>query len=309
MTESVQPYFPSQVVFMIDKYTTFTVDEVNQRAFLKIAPNAIVMQAIYVMKKFPYAISGTPQSKYPVQLLLQYPGLDCFYATYWKFARNSMNYFPSHWLTNDSFEIKNYITFEATMIHSNDSPRDEDYWYSSKTCVLYTQETVPCEEIFFKKNTDIPVRSTKTVEGVHGLHVKVTNYEVLSIGNINETIFKSMPTNWLIACRDLDLDIVYDRQSVILKLNQSVEIKVHLVTPPHSIDGNDTVIIEWKPIYPTKALTWTPKTLSFNQENFHKDQILTFTRVEDSSRTIFSPFFSGGGFPRISPNDRSIQID
>lgn len=309
MVESVQPYFPSQVVFMIDNYTTVTVDEVNQRAFLKIAPNAIVMQTIYAMKEFSYAIPGTPQSRYPVQLFVQYPGLDCFYATYWKYAENTMNYFPSHWITNDSFEIKNYIAFEAKMIHSNDPPRGEDYWYSSKTCVLYTQETVPCEEIFFKKDTDIPVRSTKTVEGVHGLHVKVTNYKVLSTGNINNTIFKSMPSNWATSCRDLDLDIVYNRQSVILKLNQSVKIKVRLITPPHSIHGNDTVIIEWKPIYPTDELTWTPKTLLFNQENFRKTQILTFTRVAHGSRTIFSPFFSGGGFPRISPNDRSIQID
>ena len=49
------------------------------------------------------------------------------------------------------------------MIHSNDSTENEDLWYSNDTCRIPVREVVPCEDVYFKKNTDIPLRFVQVV--------------------------------------------------------------------------------------------------------------------------------------------------
>lgn len=112
-------------------------------------------QILYALKKFPYPAPDSPQLKYPVQLNVFYPWFECFYATYWKYGKNTVNSFPSHWLNNGSFEIRNYINFNDAMIHSDNAPKDEDYWYSSKICTLNTGQKIPCEQIYLKKNIGV----------------------------------------------------------------------------------------------------------------------------------------------------------
>ncbi|CAF4881500.1 unnamed protein product, partial [Rotaria magnacalcarata] len=43
------------------------------------------------------------------------------------------------------------------------SSQDEDYWYANVTCRTNPGSIYPCEEIYFKKNTEIPLRSTKVI--------------------------------------------------------------------------------------------------------------------------------------------------
>ena len=44
------------------------------------------------------------------------------------------------------------------MIHSNNSSPDEDYWYANEKCEIQDGSKPPCQEIYFKKNTEIPLR-------------------------------------------------------------------------------------------------------------------------------------------------------
>jgi hypothetical protein len=164
--ESVQPYFPPQIVFSIDNgQTIIAIDEINQRAYQSVTYSFDpIPQISYALQHFPYASSDSPQSKYYVQLLLGYSSLEpCVYATYWKYAGNYFNAFPSHWLNGSSFEIKNYLNFTYKMIHSNTSSPDEDYWYTNETCEIQDGTQPPCQEIYFQKNTEIPLRLTQVV--------------------------------------------------------------------------------------------------------------------------------------------------
>jgi hypothetical protein len=261
------------------------------------------------MKQFPFAIPDSPQSKYYVQLLIDSPPLGCMYGTYWKYGGNTFNSFPTHWLNGSSFEIKNYMNFNNEMIHSSSSSDDEDYWYSNVTCRVYTGETYPCEEIYFKKNTEIPLRSTRVTRiGWDVLQLK-TNYQIISIGKPDEKYFDSIPKNWSLTCRDVMLGLLYYPQSTKIDLNQSVKVEIWLITPPHRINGNDTVVIQWKASESSDSLTWIPTELSFNSDNFQERQTLTITRVKNGPQIKIIPSFNGGGFDLVPPQIYPIYIE
>ncbi|CAF4005059.1 unnamed protein product, partial [Rotaria sp. Silwood1] len=92
-------------------------------------------------------------------------------------------------------------------------------------------------------------------------------------------------------------------------LNQSVKVQVWLITPPHRINGNDTVSIQWQATECNDCFTWTPKQLYFNSENFHERQTLTITRVKDGLKTKLIPTFYGGGFDLVIPDLYPIYIE
>ncbi len=75
------------------------------------------------------------------------------------------------------------------MIHSNKDTGDEDYWYANETCQIYTSEIFPCQEIYFKKNTDIPLRSAEVVRRNWDLFHEITEYNLISIGKPDEKLF------------------------------------------------------------------------------------------------------------------------
>jgi hypothetical protein len=173
--ECIQPYFPPQIVFSPDSgQTIITIDEINQQAY-----SFTGRQTSFVMKHFPYAVPDSPQSKYYVQLLVELPSNWCVYGTYWKYGGNPYNSFPSYWVNGTSFEVKNYLNFNYQMIHSNDSSIDEDYWYADVTCQVQTVQTYPCEQVYFKKNTQIPLRSTRIVRRGWNIVQETTAYTII----------------------------------------------------------------------------------------------------------------------------------
>jgi hypothetical protein len=104
------------------------------------------------------------------------------------------------------------------------------------------------------------------------------------------------------------IGLLYYPQTVKIDLNQSAEVQVWLITPLHRINGNDTVIIQWKPSECTDCFTWTPKQLAFNIENFQERQILTITRVKNGSQTNLIPIFHGGDFESVPADVYPIII-
>jgi hypothetical protein len=303
--ECAQPYFPPQIVFSPDNgATTFAIDEINQRAYTSIG-----RQTAFVMKHFPYADPDSPQSKYYVQLLVEFPPLNCLYGTYWEYGGNIYNSFPSRWLNGNSFEIKNYMNFYYEMIRSNDSSLNEDYWYSDGKCQTSNGETYPCEEMFFQKNTQIPLRLTRVARIGWEIRQSTTYYKIISMGKPDDHYFDPMPKNWSLTCLDVMLGVLYYPQTSKIDLHQSVKVQVWLITPPHRINGNDTVIIQWKSEEFNDCFTLSPKELYFNGKNFHERQTLTITRVKNSPTTTLIPIFNGGGFDLVTPKVYSIFIE
>ncbi|CAF2808597.1 unnamed protein product [Rotaria sp. Silwood2] len=81
--DCTQPYLPPQIVFSPNNgLTTIAIDEINQRAYQKVTLSSYASDIAVVMKHFPYAIPDSPQSKYYVQLLANFPPLSCLYGTY-----------------------------------------------------------------------------------------------------------------------------------------------------------------------------------------------------------------------------------
>ena len=309
-SDCVQPYFPSQIVFSPDNgLTTIAIDEINQRAYQKVASSSPASITSYVMKHFPYAIPDSPQSKYYVQLLVEYPPLNCLYGTYWTYGGSIYDSFPSHWSNGTSFEIKNYMEFYFPMIYSNGSSPDEDYWHSNITCRTDSGQTYPCEEIYFKKNTEIPLRLTRVGRAGWTVRQFTTVYKVISTGEPDEKYFDSIPQEWPSVCRDTNLGILYYPQTSKIDLKQSSQVQVWLTTPPHRINGNDSLEIQWKPTDCIDCFTWTTKQLIFHSENFHEKQTLTITRVKDGPKTTLIPSFNGGGFDVVSTQLYPIYIE
>lgn len=305
---SIQPYFPSQIVFSANG-AFFAIDEINQQALVVFHMQQPLIRYNYVMKHFPYAIPDSPQSKVYVQLSYIFPINACFYGTYWQYGGNTFNIFPSHWLKNEtSFEIQNYVQFNSTMIHSKDAPTGEDYWYSTDVCHLNNGSQYPCEQIYFQKNTEIPLRLVRATQQQSASYPSTINFQVLSIGKVNQTYFDTIPKNWSLTCIDEMLQLLYNPQSLPVSLFENAQIQVWLRTPPHIINGNDTVSIQWNADQCADCLTWEPATIYFNSRNFHEKQILTVTRFKDGPKSILKPTFVGGGFDRLRTDDYSIII-
>ncbi|CAF1333953.1 unnamed protein product [Didymodactylos carnosus] len=84
-----------------------------------------------------------------------------------------------------SFEISNYLKFKYDMIHSESSNTD-DYWYSNETCRCDDGKQYPCQEIYFKKNTDIPIKTVEVVRQGWNVVQRTTTYDIISIGDLDD---------------------------------------------------------------------------------------------------------------------------
>jgi hypothetical protein len=306
-----QPYFPPQIVFSPDNgQSIYAIDEINQRAYTTLKYGASGRTTSFAMQHFPFAIPDSPESKYYVQLLIDSIPFDCSYGTYWQYGGNIYNAFPSHWWVNrTSFQIKNYLEFKYQMIKSDKFTNDEDYWYANITCEVDGGATYPCEEIYFQKNTDVPLRSTGVVRRGWSIVQEIINYQIISMGKPDEKYFDSIPKNWSLICRDVMLGLFYYPQTTKIELNRGVDVQIWLITPPHRINGNDTVTIQWNSNECKDCFTTSPKELSFNIANFQKKQTLTITRVKEGPKTTLIPTFNGGGFDLVTPAIYPIFIE
>ncbi|CAF1263730.1 unnamed protein product [Adineta ricciae] len=307
--QGAQPYFPPQILFFANENTLYAIDEVNQRAYKSASPSIKQSETAYALKNFPYAIPDSPQSKHYVQLLEGFPNIGCIYGTYWEHGGSTFNAFPSHWQNVTSFEIKNFIDFKYPMIHSTNSSVYEDYWYSNQTCHPEGPDDVPCEEIYFRKNTDIPVRFTQVIETPWEVRQFTTEYLVISVGEPDDKYFKSIPKDWAVTCRDVMLGVSYQPQTVKINLNESVNIEVWLPTPPHRINGSDIASIRWKADECSNCLTWMPNEMTFTEENFQERQTLKITRLKKSPTLKLVPIINGGGFDLVPVKNYTIAIE
>ena len=160
-----QPYFPPQITFSTyENKAIYAIDELNQQAYRSYVIDSTLTEYSFAMQPFPFAIPDSPESKYYVQLKLDSPSNICNYGTYWKYGDYLGSAFPSHWNFNDSsFKIDNFVNFRYEMIHSNNNTGDEDYWYANEICETDTGEKFPCQEIYFKKNTEILLRTAQVI--------------------------------------------------------------------------------------------------------------------------------------------------
>lgn len=109
-------------------------------------------------------------------------------------------------------------------------------------------------------------------------------------------------------CRDVMLGLLYYPQSTKIVLNQTVEFPIWLSTPPHQINGNDTLHIQWRSVRCTDCFSIQPDYLNFNIKNFQEKQKLFITRIKDGPSATFIPTFNGGGFDLAPPQLFSIEI-
>jgi hypothetical protein len=309
--QTAQPYFPPQIVFSPgDDEIIIAIDEINQRAYTTYPVTPSLTVFAYVLKHFPYAPTDSPESKYYVQLVNLSSPNSCAFGTYWKYGGDVSNSFPSHWVNGTSYEIKNYMNYSYEMIHSNESLQNEDYWYSNEKCQDDTKQTYHCQEIYFKKNTDIPLRFIEVRRASEGKIIRVTtDFIIRSIGKPDDKYFNSISKDWFNMCRDDDLGVLYYPSAVRIYLNESETVQVWLQTPPHQINGNDTVYIQWNATQCADCFTWTPKQFIFNDRNFQEKQTLKITRVKDADLTTFLPILYGGGFDLVTPDTYPLIIE
>ncbi|CAF3948054.1 unnamed protein product [Rotaria sp. Silwood2] len=262
------------------------------------------------MKDFPYSIPDSPQSKHYVQLLVSFSPSDCMYETYEKYGGNFFNSFPLHWYHNStSFKIENYVKFDYEMVHSTNNTRTEDYWYSNVKCRVCGTKLYPCDEIYFKRSTDISIRRIQSEDG--SCVQQITTYKVISMSKSDESLFDTIPKSWAYTCRDVTLGVQYEPQVLTIELHRSSTVQVWLNTPPHRIHGNDTVIIEWQTSNLSTCIdcaTLQPERFIFNSTNFEKRQELVINRVK-AGEVIFVPIFHGGGYDMVLPSGYPIYIE
>ncbi len=133
------------------------------------------------------------------------------------------------------------------------------------------------------------------------------NYTVISIGKPDDKLFEKIPKNWIDNCTDLNLGLDFILPSPIIKLNKSAKVQIRLTSPPHQVQGNDTMTLQWQ-VDETSSdckncITWEPKQFYFNIDNFHQYQTMIVTRIKDGSETTIRPIMNGGGYEKARAFD------
>ena len=308
-TETAQPYFPSQITFIKEeagRNYTYAIDEINQRAYYTQTVDFPDQLHVYAMKHIPYTTPDSPQSKYYVMLEV-YQKEFCQYTTAWQYGGVTEEYLPSHWFDEGKLQIGNYVMYAYEMIHSHTNASNEDYWYSSVNCTLDSGDPWPCEEMFFKKDTDIPLRYRYIVDTPMQNYQFTHTYHIISIGKPDDRLFQTIPQNWMDNCTDLNLGLDFDYPTATVHLHESIVVGIRLLSPPHRVNGNDTMILRWE-VYKDHSdcidcITWEPKEFYFNIENFHQFQNLTVTRVKNGPQTTIRPLKQGGEYEKLRPFD------
>ncbi|CAF3177850.1 unnamed protein product [Rotaria sp. Silwood2] len=70
-------------------------------------------------------------------------------------------------------------------------------------------------------------------------------YDVISMDKPDDSLFDSIPKDWQYNCKDVMLGLLYYPQTSKIVVGQSSGVEIWVITPPHRINNNDTVIIEW----------------------------------------------------------------
>ncbi|CAF4117741.1 unnamed protein product, partial [Rotaria magnacalcarata] len=191
--QCAQLYFPLQVTFSIDNdhQTIMAIDLVNQNSYQISQERGYA----FVMKNFPYTIPDSPESKHYVVVI---------HPTVVVMVR----------FGDMDFAHSVHIQTIGIIIHStNHMNETEDYWYADEKCSLYSEAEYPCEEIYFIKNTEIPLRTTRVVHrGLDILQV-VTNYENLSIGKSDEELLDKILKDRAYNCQDITLGFEHDPET------------------------------------------------------------------------------------------------
>lgn len=104
---------------------------------------------------------------------------------------------------------------------------------------------------------------------------------IISVGKPDDKYF-DIAEGWTDNCFDVNLEVLCNPQSTKIDSNESVKVQVWLSTAPHQINGNHMVHIRWNAAECTDCFTLEPTQISFNSENFHEQQTLTITRVENN---------------------------
>jgi hypothetical protein len=311
LLESAQPYFPSLIAFSLynnDQIIT-AIDQRNQEAFVRYHDSQRNV-VVYLMKHFPHAIPGTPQSKYYVMLLNDNLRSNCMYQTYYENGtRYPSYYFPSHWFNGTSYYIGNYMKFYHSMIDSTNASLDEDYWYSNETCKTSIEQKIyPCEEIYFKKNTSIPLRHFD-VRSIAGYDTRIEiPYTVISIGKSINNYFQAIPKDWQLTCKNADPSLLLNHNMIKLELHESAQVEIRLSASPQSINENNRITVQWDATECIDCFTISPQELIFNTENFSEIQTLTITRVKDSLPITLTAIILGEDCNIIPSSTYSINI-
>ncbi|CAF1168263.1 unnamed protein product [Rotaria sp. Silwood1] len=308
-----QPYFPPQVTFTSeDRTAVYAIDEFNQLAHViygNLSPEPLNH---YLMKNTPFPIPDSPQAKHYVHLSSNSSSPDhCYYETAWKYGSRFSTWFSLHWYHNRaSVTIGNFVNFNSKMIHSTNETILEDYWYSEEKCKIDIGKYYPCEEIYFTKNTDLPLKTVRIGVDDHRKIASITTkYTILSVGKPDETSLIPYPKDWAYACADFALGLSRDPESSMIPLNESGTVNIWLNTPSHRINENDTVIVEWERTNCecSDCISWTPERLVFNIENFNQPQKLTITRFKQGTECIV-PILTGGAYDQLSSPQYRITI-
>ena len=98
-----------------------------------------------------------------------------------------------------------------------------------------------------RRAPDIPLRTTQVVRQGWDLMQRTTNFQIISIGQPDDHLFDGIPKRWAYMCTDVMLGVIYNPQMPTLHLHETVAIQVSLRSPPHRINGDDSLSIEWQP--------------------------------------------------------------
>ncbi|CAF3517047.1 unnamed protein product [Rotaria sp. Silwood2] len=110
-------------------------------------------------------------------------------------------------------------------MHATNHTETEDYWYSSTLCQI-CHEKYPCDEIYFQKNTDIPIRRTQVLDISCSSERETTVYKVISIGKPDDRLFNTIPKSWAYDCQDVTLGVRYNPQLSKIGLKKSATVEV-----------------------------------------------------------------------------------
>lgn len=93
-----------------------------------------------------------------------------------------------------TFSVGNYLKFTYNLVHWTNS--SVDYWRSIETCLVPSLGCIHCEEMFFEKDTDIPIQYNYiNIDGQH-IHLQTIWFTDVTVGKSVNNYFKTIPKDY-----------------------------------------------------------------------------------------------------------------
>jgi hypothetical protein len=271
-------------------------------------------QESFIFGKVPGAEPQSPEAKYHTLFDLD-PSApqQCKYEAYSLQSPRMEWGFPTSWFTFDTepkikIDPQVYLVYKYSL-HKGGNPAVTDGvlcdWYASFDFC----QGEPCQMVYFKKGTNLPVKS-KLWQESRGWHLSTVHYVNSTDGPIEQYLSK-IPKDWVNRCYDNNMEFSFMPDHFDEKVSSTIDLTVEIEAPPHLVNGTNVVTGQFVNAVGdgydcTDCIKINTKTFAFSAVKL--SQKVSITMVKPGMQRIRAEI-QGGGYENLDTRKTYVTFE